>query len=237
MRACSTSRPMTSRGSSRRSSARAIHFTVIGPEAPLVAGLVDALDARGHLAFGPSAAAAQLEGSKAFAKQAMEQAGVPTARWRHVHTLEEGIDGGRRAGRARRTRRGDQGRRARGRQGRDRGRGRRAGARGAARDLPRGPLRGGRRERGGGGAVDRQRAVAAGGVRRQDRDPADARARLQAHRRRATPARTPAAWAPTRPCSTSRTKSGSASRCSCTSRSSTGCASAAPRFTACSTPG
>lgn len=69
-----------------------IHFTVVGPEAPLVAGLVDALDARGHLAFGPSAAAAQLEGSKAFAKHAMEQAGVPTARWRHVRTLQEGID-------------------------------------------------------------------------------------------------------------------------------------------------
>jgi phosphoribosylamine---glycine ligase len=69
-----------------------IHFTVVGPEAPLVAGLVDALDARGHLAFGPSAAAAELEGSKAFAKHAMEQAGVPTARWRHVRTLQEGMD-------------------------------------------------------------------------------------------------------------------------------------------------
>ncbi len=67
-----------------------IHFTVVGPEAPLVGGLVDALNERGHLAFGPSAAAARLESSKAFAKQAMEEAGVPTARWRHVHTLEEG---------------------------------------------------------------------------------------------------------------------------------------------------
>ncbi len=69
-----------------------VHFTVIGPEAPLVAGLVDALDARGRLAFGPSAAAAQLEGSKAFAKQAMDESGVPTADWRHVHSLQEGID-------------------------------------------------------------------------------------------------------------------------------------------------
>jgi phosphoribosylamine---glycine ligase len=69
-----------------------VHFTVVGPEVSLVAGLVDALDARGHLAFGPTAAAAQLEGSKAFAKQAMEEAGVPTARWRHVHTLQEGIE-------------------------------------------------------------------------------------------------------------------------------------------------
>ncbi len=69
-----------------------VDFTVVGPEAPLVAGLVDALDARGHLAFGPSAAAARLEGSKAFAKQAMVEAGVPTARWRHVHTLQEGVE-------------------------------------------------------------------------------------------------------------------------------------------------
>jgi phosphoribosylamine--glycine ligase len=69
-----------------------VHFTVVGPEVPLVAGLVDALDARGRLAFGPSAAAARLEGSKAFAKQAMEEAGVPTARWRHVSSLQEGID-------------------------------------------------------------------------------------------------------------------------------------------------
>jgi phosphoribosylamine---glycine ligase len=69
-----------------------IHFTVVGPEAPLVAGLVDALYARGHLAFGPSAAAARLEGSKAFAKEAMVQAGVPTARWRGVCTLQEGIE-------------------------------------------------------------------------------------------------------------------------------------------------
>jgi phosphoribosylamine--glycine ligase len=68
-----------------------VHFTVVGPEAPLVAGLVDALDSRGHLAFGPSAAAARVESSKAFAKQLMEEAGVPTACWRHAHTLEEGM--------------------------------------------------------------------------------------------------------------------------------------------------
>jgi phosphoribosylamine---glycine ligase len=67
-----------------------VGLTVVGPEAPLVAGLVDALAKRGHAAFGPSAAAAALEGSKAFAKQAMEQAGVPTARWRRVESLEQG---------------------------------------------------------------------------------------------------------------------------------------------------
>ncbi len=69
-----------------------VELTVVGPEVPLVAGLVDALAQRGHAAFGPSAAAAQLEGSKAFAKQAMEQARVPTARWRRAESLEEGIE-------------------------------------------------------------------------------------------------------------------------------------------------
>ena len=69
-----------------------VDLTVVGPEAPLVAGLVDALAERGHVAFGPSAAAAELEGSKAFAKQAMEQAGVPTAAWRQVASLQEGIE-------------------------------------------------------------------------------------------------------------------------------------------------
>jgi phosphoribosylamine--glycine ligase len=69
-----------------------VQLTVVGPEVPLVAGLVDALAERGHSAFGPSAAAAQLEGSKAFAKQAMEEAGVPTARWQGVETLEQGIE-------------------------------------------------------------------------------------------------------------------------------------------------
>ncbi|HEX5308025.1 MAG TPA: phosphoribosylamine--glycine ligase [Solirubrobacteraceae bacterium] len=68
----------------------AVDLTVVGPELPLVAGLVDALAERGHVAFGPSAAAAQLEGSKAYAKQAMEAAGVPTARWRRVHSLQQG---------------------------------------------------------------------------------------------------------------------------------------------------
>jgi phosphoribosylamine---glycine ligase len=54
-------------------------LTVVGPEAPLVAGLVDALDAEGLAAFGPGAAAARLEGSKAFAKEIMKEAGVPTS--------------------------------------------------------------------------------------------------------------------------------------------------------------
>jgi phosphoribosylamine---glycine ligase len=58
---------------------RAIDLVAVGPEAPLVAGLVDALEDAGIAAFGPSGAAAELEGSKAFAKQVMKEAGVPTA--------------------------------------------------------------------------------------------------------------------------------------------------------------
>ena len=54
-------------------------LTVVGPEAPLCAGLVDALAAEGLRAFGPTKAAAQLEGSKVFAKEVMAAAGVPTA--------------------------------------------------------------------------------------------------------------------------------------------------------------
>jgi len=55
-------------------------LVVIGPEAPLVAGVADMVRAAGIACFGPGAAAAQLEGSKAFAKDVMSAAGVPTAR-------------------------------------------------------------------------------------------------------------------------------------------------------------
>ncbi len=58
---------------------RAIDFVVVGPEAPLVAGLVDRLQAVGIKAFGPSAAAAELEGSKGFMKDLCARHGVPTA--------------------------------------------------------------------------------------------------------------------------------------------------------------
>ncbi|MEO6827935.1 MAG: phosphoribosylamine--glycine ligase, partial [Microbacteriaceae bacterium] len=57
-----------------------VELVVIGPEAPLVAGVADALRTRGIPVFGPSQAAAQLEGSKTFAKRIMEEAGVPTGR-------------------------------------------------------------------------------------------------------------------------------------------------------------
>ena len=59
--------------------AEAVHLVVVGPEGPLVAGAADAVRAAGIACFGPSAAAAQLEGSKTFAKQVMAAAGVPTA--------------------------------------------------------------------------------------------------------------------------------------------------------------
>jgi phosphoribosylamine--glycine ligase len=55
-------------------------LVVVGPEAPLVAGLADELRLRGVAVFGPSAAAARIEGSKSFAKEVLDAAGVPTAR-------------------------------------------------------------------------------------------------------------------------------------------------------------
>jgi len=58
---------------------RQIDLTIVGPEAPLVAGVVDRFKAEGLACFGPTAAAAQLEGSKAFAKDFMARHGIPTA--------------------------------------------------------------------------------------------------------------------------------------------------------------
>ncbi|HZD97897.1 MAG TPA: phosphoribosylamine--glycine ligase, partial [Micromonosporaceae bacterium] len=55
-------------------------LVVVGPEAPLVAGVADAVRAKGIAVFGPSGTASQLEGSKAVAKEVMVAAGVPTAR-------------------------------------------------------------------------------------------------------------------------------------------------------------
>ena len=63
-------------------------LTVVGPEVPLVAGAADELTARGLPVFGPTAAAARIEGSKAFAKDVMTAAGVPTAAAR-AHTVVE----------------------------------------------------------------------------------------------------------------------------------------------------
>ena len=64
-------------------------LVVIGPEAPLVAGVADALRQAGIPVFGPDAAAARIEGSKAFAKDVMAAAGIPTAAARVARTPEE----------------------------------------------------------------------------------------------------------------------------------------------------
>ena len=156
-----------------------VDLVVVGPEAPLVAGLCDAARAAGLRAFGPSAAAARLEGSKAFAKEVMAAAGVPTARAVTVTDVDAGVaavaEMGLPVGR--------QGRRPGGRQGGGRRADRGRGARGA-RGVPGGPRvrRGGRRRRGGGGD-DRPGGVAAGDLRRPRPGPLPGRARLQAHRR------------------------------------------------------
>jgi phosphoribosylamine---glycine ligase len=66
-----------------------VDLVVVGPEAPLVAGVADAVTERGIACFGPSAEAARLEGSKAFAKEVMTAAGVPTAAARLCSSPEE----------------------------------------------------------------------------------------------------------------------------------------------------
>lgn len=66
-----------------------IGFVVVGPEAPLVLGLVDALSEAGIRAFGPSAAAAALEGSKGFMKDVLRDAGVPTAWYGRFTDIEK----------------------------------------------------------------------------------------------------------------------------------------------------
>ena len=65
---------------------RHVDLTVVGPEAPLVAGIVDAFTAAGLRIFGPSAAAAQLEGSKIFCKQMLHRGDVPTAMFREFRS-------------------------------------------------------------------------------------------------------------------------------------------------------
>jgi phosphoribosylamine---glycine ligase len=70
---------------------RDVDLVVVGPEAPLVAGLVDMLGEAGIRAFGPSAAAARIEGSKSYAKQLMRELGVPTAAYMVFRTKEEAL--------------------------------------------------------------------------------------------------------------------------------------------------
>jgi phosphoribosylamine---glycine ligase len=69
-----------------------IDLTVVGPEVPLARGLADRLRAEGRAVFGPSAAAAQIEASKAFAKEVMASAGIPTASSRTCHELGPALE-------------------------------------------------------------------------------------------------------------------------------------------------
>jgi phosphoribosylamine--glycine ligase len=70
----------------------AVDLVVVGPEAPLVAGVVDALAEAGVAAFGPSRAAARLEGSKLHAKELMREAGVPTASHAVLRSRDEALE-------------------------------------------------------------------------------------------------------------------------------------------------
>jgi phosphoribosylamine---glycine ligase len=78
-------------GLTRAAQDHAIDLVVVGPEVPLVLGLADRLRAGGIAVFGPSAAAAQLEGSKGFVKDLCAKHGIPTAAYRRCHTADEAI--------------------------------------------------------------------------------------------------------------------------------------------------
>src|SRR5579863_1360049 len=79
---CVAIRPSDTRGIIEFCRHAGVDFVVIGPEAPLVGGLVDALEGTGIAAFGPSASAAALEGSKGFMKDLCAREGIPTAAYR-----------------------------------------------------------------------------------------------------------------------------------------------------------
>jgi len=69
-----------------------VDLTIVGPEAPLVDGIVDIFQSQGLTIFGPTAAAAQLEGSKVFMKNCLQKYGVPTARYIETSSLQEASD-------------------------------------------------------------------------------------------------------------------------------------------------
>ncbi|WOX06953.1 phosphoribosylamine--glycine ligase [Microbulbifer pacificus] len=71
---------------------KGITLTIVGPEAPLVDGIVDFFNARGHNIFGPEKAAAQLEGSKAFTKDFLERHAIPTAAYKNFTEVEPAIE-------------------------------------------------------------------------------------------------------------------------------------------------
>ena len=102
--------------------ARGVDLTVVGPEAPLVEGLVDHFEDKGLTAFGPTREAARLEGSKQFAKSVMERHGVSTGRAKmfddfdaaREYVVPGGCEGGRSCRRQRRHHSGNHGRGGRG---------------------------------------------------------------------------------------------------------------------------
>ncbi len=69
----------------------AVELTIVGPEAPLVAGVVDAFQAAGQTIFGPTQAAAQLEGSKAFTKDFLARHAIPTAEYQNFTEIEPAL--------------------------------------------------------------------------------------------------------------------------------------------------
>ena len=203
-------------------------LVVVGPEVPLVDGLVDRLGEAGITAFGPSAAAARIEGSKTYAKELMRDCGVPTAGHVVFRDREEAA-----AHLLRLLPGGAEGRRARGGEGSDHRAGRARGARGARRVLRREALR---RHRGGArGVPGRRGALAARALRRRARGAAGAGAGLQARPRRRRGPEHRAAWGATRPCPASIARRPRSSCDSPTSRSSTSCAGAARPTTGSST--
>ena len=171
----------------------AIDLVVVGPEAPLVAGLVDDLTTAGIKCFGPTQAAAQLEGSKGFTKDLCAEFDIPTAaygRFTDAASAKAYLAGAKAAHRR-------QGRRARRRQGRDHRHDARRGRGGDRRVLRRRVRQGGQR-----GRRSRNSSKAR---RRASSRSSTASTRWRSSPRRttsasatATPAPTPAAWAPTR---------------------------------------
>jgi len=86
---CAAADPMEAAAVIELARSRSIDLVVIGPEAPLVSGVGDALREAGFAVFGPNAAAAQLEGSKGFTKDLCRANGIPTADYERVETVAE----------------------------------------------------------------------------------------------------------------------------------------------------
>ena len=88
---CVTIDPCDSTAAVELARSNSIDLVIVGPEAPLVAGVSDALRAAGFAVFGPSATAAQLEGSKGFTKDLCRENGIPTADYVRVERMDDGL--------------------------------------------------------------------------------------------------------------------------------------------------